>query len=328
MIVLNQDQVKKILPLKDVKKVVDAVENAFADYGRKKVQMPPKMYLYFKTHDGDLRIMPSFSEPLGMAGTKIVNVHPQNPGKGLKTVMASILLNDPTTGLPVALMDGTYITAIRTGAAGAVAAKFLSKKDAKTMGVIGAGEQAVTQIAATLTVRKLETIKVYDLDPARIEALKKRMQKEGIVCNIVAAASIKEACQADIVTTTTPARKPIIKKDWILPGTHINAIGADAEGKEEIEGGILKKAKVVVDDWAQASHSGEINVPVHKGLFAQKDLFAMLGDIACGKKKGRTNDKDITLFDSTGLGVQDLYTAAIVYKMAKEQGAGKTIEII
>mgnify|MGYP001330980919 FL=1 len=128
MIVINQKQVKSLLPLKDIRKVVSAVEKAFGDYGKGMVQMPPKKYLLFPKWNGDLRIMPSFSEPLKMAGTKIVNVHPDNPKKGLKTVMASILLNDPTNGMPVALMDGTYITLVRTGAAGAVASNIWPEK--------------------------------------------------------------------------------------------------------------------------------------------------------------------------------------------------------
>lgn len=326
MIVLNQKEVQKIIPLKEAKKVVAAVEKAFGDYGLKKVQMPPKMYLYFKKENGDLRIMPSYSETLKMAGTKIVNVHPDNPKKNLKTVMASIILNDLKNGMPVALMDGTYVTAIRTGAAGAVATKYLARPDAKTLGIVGAGEQAFTQIVCINAVKKMKEIYVYDLNPARIKALAARLKKEGI--NITAAESLKQAVQQDVVVTTTPSRKPIIKREWILPGTHINAIGADAEGKEELEPAILKDAKVVIDDWAQASHSGEINVPVHEGLIKESDIHGGLGDIVAKKIAGRSNNEEITVFDSTGLGVQDLYTAVLVYKTALLKKIGKKIEII
>ncbi|HNZ83933.1 MAG TPA: alanine dehydrogenase [Candidatus Pacearchaeota archaeon] len=326
MIVLNQKEVQKIIPPKEAKKVVVAVEKAFGDYGLQKVQMPPKMYLYFKKENGDLRIMPSYSETLKMAGTKIVNVHPDNPKKGLKTVMASIILNDPKNGMPIALMDGTYITAIRTGAAGAVATKYLARQNAKTLGIVGAGEQAFTQIVCINTIKKMKEIYVYDLNPARIKALASRLNKEGI--KIIAAESLKQAVQQDVVVTTTPSRKPIIKREWILPGTHINAIGADAEGKEELDPQILKDAKIVIDDWAQASHSGEINVPVHEGLIKESDVHGGLGDIVAKKIAGRANDQEITVFDSTGLGVQDLYTAALVYKMALLKKIGKKIEII
>lgn len=326
MIVLNQKEVEKLVPPTDAKKIVLAVEKAFGDYGLKKVQMPPKMYLYFTKENGDLRIMPSYSESLKMAGTKIVNVHPNNPKKGLKTVMASILLNDPKNGMPIALMDGTYITAMRTGAAGAVATKYLAKADAKTLGIVGAGEQAFTQIICINAVKKMKDIFVFDLNPDRVKTLATRLKKYGII--IKPAESLKQAVQQDVVVTTTPSRKPIIKREWILPGTHINAIGADAEGKEELDPQILKDAKIVIDDWAQASHSGEINVPVHEGIIKESDVHGGLGDIVAKKLAGRSNNEEITVFDSTGLGVQDLYTAALVYKTALTKKIGKKIDII
>jgi len=209
MLVLNQNQVKKLIPLSKIKTVIGAVENAFGDYGRCVVQMPPKAYLYFAENNGDLRVMPSYSPVLKMAATKIVSVHPQNSKRGLSTVMASIMLNDPTTGVPVALMDGTYITAMRTGAAGAVAAKYLAREDADTLGVVGAGVQAVYQIAATTKVRRIKRIVVHDLNPENIEAVKKTLAKEGIE---IEAGTIEEAAGQGIVVTVTPVRTPIVKR--------------------------------------------------------------------------------------------------------------------
>lgn len=325
MLILTQKEVKKILPLKKIDIVINAVQKAFSDYGQNKVQMPAKLYLYFKEFNGDLRIMPSFSETLKLAGTKIVNVHPDNYKKRLKSIMAVIVLNDARTGLPLTLMDGTYITALRTGAASAVATKYLARKEAKSLGVIGAGSQAITQILAIAQVRKLSEILVYDINEEAIKNLEKILANEKIK---IKKASLKETAQKDILVTITPAKKPIIKKEWILPGTHINAIGADAVGKEELDPQILKKAKIIVDDWAQASHSGEINVPLKKGILKKKDVYAYLSEIICGKKIGRKNNKEITIFDSTGLAVQDLYTANIVYNLAKKKKLGKQIKII
>jgi alanine dehydrogenase len=133
---------------------------------------------------------------------------------------------------------------------------------------------------------------------------------------------------ADILCTLTPVRKPIIKSKWVRPGTHVNAMGADAEGKEELEPALLKRARVVIDDWAQASHSGEINVPFRKGFFAHKDVAAEIGQVVAGLKPGRRSPQDITIFDSTGLGVQDLVTAAKVYKIAKARKLGKLFELV
>ena len=334
MLILTQKEIEKLIPLKDIKKVVDAVEKAFFDSGCGKVQMPAKLYLNFKKFNGDLRIMPSFSETLGMAGTKLVNVHPENPrlrrsfgGQkkiGLKTVMAVITLNDPKTGVPLALMDGTYITALRTGASGAIAAKYLAKKKAESLGVVGAGVQALFQILAISKVKKLKEIVVCDIREKAVENLIKLLAKEKIK---IKKGEIKEVCGKDILVTTTPARKPIVKSKWIFPGTQINAIGADAAGKQELESSVFKKVKIIVDSWDQASHSGEINVPVTRKIIGKKDIRASLGEIVSGKKKGRKNDKEIILFDSTGLAVQDLYTADLIYKLAKRKKIGREINI-
>jgi alanine dehydrogenase len=325
MLILTQKEVQKILPLSQIKKVINVVERAFFDFAKGESQMPPKMYLTFKEFDGDLRIMPSFSKNLLMAGTKIVNVHPQNPEKGLLSVMAVIVLNDPKTGMPLALMDGTWITVLRTGSASAVATKYLARKAAKTLGVVGAGFQAITQIVAISKVKKLKEIVVYDVKEEAIEKLSKILAKEKIK---IKKGSLEEVCQKDILVTATPAREPIVKKEWIKPGTHINAIGADAQGKEELDPEILKLAKIVVDNFEQASHSGEINVPLAKGLIKKENIFGELGEVVSGKKPGREKEEEITIFDSTGLAIQDLYTATLVYKEAKRKKIGKEIKII
>jgi len=260
-----------------------------------------------------------------MAGTKIVNVHPQNPKKKLPSVMAVIVLNDPKTGVPLALMDGTWITAMRTGAASAVATKYLARKNAKTLGVVGAGFQAITQVAAISKVRKLKEIVVYDIKEKAVERLAKILAKEKIK---IKKGSLEEVCQKDILVTATSSREPVVKKEWIKPGTHINAIGADAPGKEELDPEILKEAKIVVDCLEQAIHSGEVNVPLAKGIIKKEDIFGELGEVVSGKKPGRKREDEITVFDSTGLAIQDLYTATLVYREAKRKKIGKEIKIV
>ncbi len=324
MLILNQTQIKKIIPLSKIKEVINCVEEAFCDYGKKSVQMPPKTYLYFEEYGGDLRIMPAFSLKLKIAGTKIVNVHPKNSQKGLPTVMATIILNDVKNGVPLALLDGTYITGMRTGAAGAVAVKYLAKKNARTLGIIGAGQQAIYQIAAITKVRDIKEIFVFDVRPEAVKKLAEVLSKSKIK---IRNAELEEVVKQDILVTTTPSQKPFIKKEWILPGTHINAIGADAAGKEELDPQILRKGKIVIDDWAQASHSGEINVPLKKGIIQEKNIYASLGEIVTKKKLGRQNTQEITIFDSTGLAIQDLYTASLVYRKAIKKGAGKQISL-
>ena len=138
--------------------------------------------------------------------------------------------------------------------------------------------------------------------------------------NVSPVKTIEEATAADIVVTTTPSRKPVIEKRHIKPGTHINAIGADAKGKQELEAAVLKNAKIVIDNLEQASHSGEINVPLSEGLIGVEEIYGTLGEVVAGMKKGRENDEEITIFDSTGLAIQDIVCAEIVYKKAKERG--------
>ena len=277
-----------IITRKDVEKVLtpgianETVEKAFRAYALGETEMPPKCYLTFRR--GDLRSMPASIRGQGfnIAGIKSVNVHPENRKLNLPTVMAVVALTDPETGFPIAILDGTFLTGIRTGASGAVAAKYLSKADSKCAGFVGCGTQAKTQLACTMEVRKLEHIKVWKFSPDDKLASKfcSWARRRYGLKTLISLDIDEVTTDVDILVTTTPSRKPLVKR--VSPGTHINAIGADAEGKEEINPEILKKAKLVIDDWAQASHSGEINVPVREGVLSQKDIYAEIGEIAAG----------------------------------------------
>jgi alanine dehydrogenase len=328
-LILTDGEVKGLLSLSEV---VGAVESAFEQKGLGRVQMPAKIYLYYKKYSGDLRAMPAFLEDLGISAVKIVNVHPNNPTKnGLPTVMAVITLIDPSTGAPIAIMGGTTITDMRTGAAGGIAAKYLARKDSKVVGLVGAGAQARTQLMALLHVyRKLEEVRVW----SRTEDTKKKFVTETQQAyrnfiQVIPAASVRKAVEgADIVVTTTPSRKPLVMDDMVSVGMHINCIGADAVGKEELDPNILKRAKIVVDDWAQASHSGEINVPLSRGIITKDDVWAEIGEIVAGLKPGRQSDAEITVFTSTGLAVQDAVTAKIAYSKAIAAKVGRFIKLI
>ena len=311
-----------LITAKDVQSVLTypislkTVEAAFNAFGQGKAYQPPKSYLTFKY--GDLRSMPAYINAPGMniAGIKSVTVHPDNHKKfGLPTVMATILLTDPKNGFNVAILDGTCITNMRTGASGGVATKYLSRKNSKVMALIGAGAQAYTQLHHIMLTRKLKEVRVHARSEKSMIKFCKEMSKEYPKAIFLPEPDGKKACRgADIITTTTPARKPIIKKSWIDPGTHINGIGADAAGKQELETALTKSCKIVIDEWQQASHSGEINVPILRGKLKKKDIHAELGEIVSGKKKARTSDDEITLFDSTGLAIQDVSTAFVVYQ--------------
>ncbi|MBP1908648.1 alanine dehydrogenase [Methanolobus bombayensis] len=320
---LDQSDVRSII---DMPLTLSAVENGFMEHGLRKVQMPPKSYLYFDKHNGDLRTMPSFMEEKDIAGVKIVNVHPDNREKGFPTVMAVMVLNSTETGAPLAIMDGTHVTDMRTGAAGGVAAKYLARPDSHVIGMVGTGGQARTQLLALSEVMDIEELKVTCRNLSHCESFVKDM-KHIVGCDFILKGNIKDVCDCDLLVTTTPVREPIVKSEWIHEGTHINAIGADAMGKQELESSLLTKANVVVDDIIQASHSGEVNVPLSQGVISESDIHAELGEVVAGVKQGRQSDEDITIFDSTGLAVQDLVTANMVYTKAVELGIGKSVKL-
>ena len=325
-ILLNQSQVKELTTMKEI---IENVETAYKFHAERKVQMPPKEYIFYKKFRGDLRIMPCFVRGLNESGVKNVNVHPDNPRKyGLPTVMAMIELVDPKTGFPVSVMDGTWITDMRTGAAAGVATKYLARDNSEILGLVGAGVQAATGLEAIMEVMDIKEVRVSCRTcETRDLFAQKASEKYGIPVKSVD--TIKEAVQgADVLLTTTPAREPVVKSKWVSPGTHINAMGADAPGKQELDSHILQKSKIIIDCWDQASHSGEINIPVQEGLVRQSDIQGKIGDVITGSIPGRTSDEEITVFDSTGLAVQDIVTAWNVYEKALQKGIGQKINFL
>lgn len=324
-----------IIKRKEIEKVLTpalankTVEKVFKAHGLGQTDMPPKSYLFFEK--GDLRSMPAYVHGQGfdIAGIKSVNVHTENASKhGLPTVMAVIILTDPQTGFPLAVMDGTYLTSMRTGAAGATATKLLSRKNAKTAGFIGCGVQARTQLMCTMEVRKITSIKVWKFkeDDTLADAFCRWAKRRFGVQTRISEDIDEVSTGVEVLITTTPSRTPLVSN--VSPGTHINAIGADAEGKQELNVKILKQAKIVIDNWAQASHSGEINVPIHRRQIAKKNIYAELGEIAVKKKKGRTSAGEITVFDSTGLAIQDVSCAYAVYETLKKQGTLREVKLL
>ncbi len=293
----------------DIGLVNRAVEAAFADHGRGEVQMPPKIYVTLPT--GDFRTMPAYLPSLSIAGVKIVNVHPKNPEKGLPTVMALTIILDIDTGCPVAILNATRLTDMRTGSAGAVAAKHLSPKTEIVLGVVGTGRQAEAQVMATARELKIRQLKVWSRDPAHAERFAERFRE--FDCT---AENLERVCDCDVLVTTTPSRAPLIRNEWVHEGMHINAIGADAPGKQELDPAIIKRAQVFVDDPAQAVHSGEINVPIRNGLFHEQDISGTIGEVVIGRK-ARRDRNSVTVFDSTGLAIQDLAIAKIALQHGK-----------
>lgn len=319
---LTQDDVKSVL---DMKSTIEAVENGFREMGLGNIEMPARVYLHFEK--GVLIAMPAYIKALDAAGLKVVTVHPENPSKhNIPAVIARIILNDPAKGEPLAIMDGTYITALRTGAAGACGIKYLAKKDIETAAIIGLGVQGRSQLLGLKEVRNIDTLKVFDAIPATKKAYVESMGKK-VNFDIKAVDSVKEAAEgSDVIITCTPSSKPFLTGDMLEPGIHISAIGTDTATKRELDTSVLTKAdKLVVDFKDQAFGVGDFAIPLKDGAIKKEDVYAELGEIIVGNKAGRTSEDEITLFKATGLAIQDVGTAFKVYQMAMKQGIGKEI---
>ena len=298
----------------DLSRVNAAIEASFAAFAKGETEMPPKVYVTLP--GGDFRTMPAYVPALGLAGVKIVNVHPGNPARGLETVMALIVLLDPPTGMPYAILNATGLTDLRTGAAGAVAARHLCRKqDGVELGLVGAGRQAEAQLEATAAWLGIDRVRVWSRRPATAEAFARKFPHFEIRAD-----SLERTADCDLLVTTTPSREPLVLDAWVREGTHINAIGADAPGKQELDPALLLRASVFVDDPRQAVHSGEVNVPIAAGLYSVDRIAGTIGDVIVGRS-GRSSDDEITVFDSTGLAVQDLAIAGVALGMG-EPGIG------
>jgi alanine dehydrogenase len=304
--------------LGDMALAVHAVEGAFAAYARGEARMPAKVYLDLPEHQGDFRAMPALMG--AYAGVKWVNAHPHNPARHvLPTVMGTYILSDPRSGFPLAILDGTVLTALRTGAAAAVATKHLANPAPARIGFIGCGVQARMFRDAHRVLYDFDVL-AADRDPAA--AARFAAESGGRVV------SIAEAAAAPVVCIATPSTTPVIPRSAVSAGTHINAMGADGPGKQELDPAILRAARVIVDEPEQSVHGGELNVPISRGEYREDEIAATLGAVIIGSAAGRLSPHDITLFDSTGLAIQDVALAAALYERALGTGHGTRVALV
>lgn len=298
--IINGSVVRKETPYKSL---IPTIEDAFRAYSDGNADMPEKSYVDVSKYDGDFRSMPSYvdAEDWEASGVKWVNVHPNNTE--LPTVMGTFVYTDPSTGEPVALMDGTEMTKRRTAAVSALAADYLAPESSSTLGILGAGSQSYEQIRAISTIRDIQEILVSDLDQSAVRNFKETFHSEFSIDNVPPSG----LSRADIVCTLTPSTSPVIES---LDGvSHINAMGADAPEKQELHHTILQDSNVILDDWDQCIHSGEVSKPYSSGKISRSDISATLGEVVSREPTDTTNR---TLFDSTGLAIQDVATAQLV----------------
>ena len=315
---LSRHDVESTITMRDA---IKAVESGFRE--KENVEKSVKAWLFFKKQGGDLALWSAYIPKLGAAGMKAIGYNTKNPSKGIPTITAIITLYDPDTSYPLAIMDGTSITRIRTGAAGAVASKYLARKDSETAAIIGAGAQGSSLLEGLFETFPLKKAWIYDIQKDQADVLATTIENKHDA-NVIVARSVQEAVkQADIISSAVPSHEPVIMNDWIKSGTHLNAIGADEPGKQELDPEILRRALIVVDDKSESIRRGETNVALSKGIIKESDLYAELSEIILGKKKGRENDSQITVFDATGIALEDVATAWEVYNRAKNKGLGE-----
>jgi ornithine cyclodeaminase/alanine dehydrogenase-like protein (mu-crystallin family) len=275
---------------------VAAVRDAFVHYARGEWTMPPKVYVPAYPA-GDFRAMPAFGG--GFALLKWVSSFPGNPLQGLPTVAGLVLLSDAETGMPRAVLDAGAVTALRTGAAAVLAAETLARGDARTAAVVGAGVNG--RAAARTFLARGSAVAIWDVADQRAQKVAAELG-----CNV--ASTREEALAADIVVTVTPGREAIFRAGTLRPGQHVSLMGADGPGKAEIADDELARAHVFCDDWEQASHNGDLGHAVDAGAVRREDVTE-LGAVLTGAAAGRRSADEITVFDSTGLAIQDLAIA-------------------
>jgi alanine dehydrogenase len=326
VLILTRKEVQSCLSMK---RTIEAVKEAYIAFANDRVQMPPVMHLDVHKYNGEVDIKSGFVEDFNLIGTKIASGYYDNHKLGLPPGMAVIVLLDLKTSMPLAIMDGSYITAYRTGAAGAVAASVLARKDSTKVGIIGAGTQGRMQVLALKELFELEEIRVWDIEESMATKYSTEMS-ELLGIDVKNFTNREEVVRgSDIVVTVTPSRKALVEKDWIERGMHINAIGADGPGKQEMDPAIVKLAdKVVVDSLAQCRRIGEIQHALSLGLIKEQDVHGEIGEILIGRKVGRESNDEITFFDSTGLAAQDIAAAHVVLEAAKEKKLGYSIDLM
>ena len=300
------------------------VEQAYRMHGEGRYYMDPKGHIVLDRFPGEWEAMPSYIEEPHAAACKWVSIRERNRERyNLPTVFSILIYTEPETGFPLAIVDGSYHTVMRTGAASAVSAKWMARKNSRVLAIVGAGHMAEGTLAACNEVFPWTDVRLWSRSQATLDSFVKEQQPKYSTFKIRTSTNLEEVVRgADVVVTVTPARAPIVMADWIAPGTHIAAVGADKKGDQELEGRLLKGARIFVDDIRQCRTDGEINVPLSQGLITEADIAGEIGEVITGRKPGRTSDTEITIFDSTGSALQDSATVPLEYERAIAAGVG------
>ena len=326
MLLLNRVDVNRVLEMKDA---IQVLEDAFADLAQGDVVMPQRPVIPVPEQGGLCAFMPAYLPHIGALGIKSVTSFKENARRfQLPTLFGMILLLDHESGRPLAIMDGTYLTNVRTGASSGVATRYLARPDARVLGVLGSGAQALTQIWAVCCVRSIEEVRIYS---PNLKSHWQPFQRQVAELVDVAVRPVETAREAvercDVVVVATSAAEPVLDGEWLSPGTHVNGVGSHAPKVRELDTTTVRRARIICDSVeACLVEAGDLLIPIAEGSLDKTAIQISLGKIICGEQKGRVNDDEITLFKSVGLAFQDVSVARIVYERAKEGGLGTEFE--
>lgn len=323
-LILNRDDVISVLEMKDC---INAVEKAFSELANGTAVLPLRLNI---TPPGGLCLyMPAYLKESGALACKAVSVYKDNPGKfNIPTTIGKVLLQNPETGEVICIMDGGYLTAVRTGAASGAATKYLAREGkGQTAGIFGAGVQAKMQLWAVAEARNLKKAVVYDVSSDASDKFIAEMTPK-LNLEISKASSVDEVLNSDIICTATSSQVPLFDGSKLKEGTHINGIGSHTPNARELDTETIKRSLFVGDSLeACFNEAGDIMIPLKEKSITHAHFHAELGEIITGKKKGRTDEKQITLFKSNGLAIQDAAAAKLVYDSAKKKGIGTEVNL-
>ena len=328
MLLLSRKDIKKVFTMKDA---IETNKECFKLFSEGKSEVPLRTTIQAPNHNGVFLFMPSYVEELDAAGLKVVNIFPENVKENLPTAPAQVLLIDGKTGIVTAILDGTYVTQLRTGASSGAAFDLFAIKNAKIGALIGTGGQAATQLEAMMVARQLDEVRIFDLDEKRRQAFVSEMQKELKCYNtkIVEATSSDNAIEnADIIVTVTPSTKPVFDGTKVKKGATVSCVGAYQHHMQEMDPAILPRASKIYFDSEEAvlSEAGDILIPLEQGIITKDDFTGDIGDVLLGKVVGRENDEEIIVYENVGIGVLDLMTARAIYLKAVEAEVGTNWE--
>lgn len=325
--VLSKQDVQQAVPMREA---IEIVKDAFAQLSAGKAVVPLRTQLPVERHAGVALFMPAYLSESDDLGVKIVSVFPRNLEMGWPTIFALVVVVEASTGRPLAVMDGTYLTALRTGAASGAATDLLARQEARVAAIFGAGAQGRTQLLAVCEVRDIERAWVYDVNPQAAERCVQEMRGKGrIPADLKIASSPAEAArEADVICTATTSKTPVFADEDLKPGVHVNAVGSFTPQMQEIPEQTVRRARLVVcSREACLAEAGDLIIPIVKGLITEGDIYAELGEIAAGIRPGREDPDEITLFKSVGNAVQDVSVARAVLTRAEMLGLGIEVEL-